>query len=263
MKIIDLPPQHEKLYCQCLEDWSDEMKEAGDHKELWYNSMRDKGLRVKLAVDDNGVPGTMIQYLPIEHSTVQGKDLYFIYCVWVHGHKQGRGDYRKRGMGKALLAAAEEDAKSLGAKGVAAWGVILPFFMRASWFKKHGYKTADRMGIMSLVWKPFTDDAVPPKWIRQKKRPQKEQGRVVVTGFKNGWCPAQNMTFERAKRAAAEFGDKVEFREVDTFDRNMFMEWGVADALYIDDKEVRTGPPPKYEKIRKMIEKKVKKNFRF
>jgi GNAT superfamily N-acetyltransferase len=214
---------------------------------------------VKLAMDDNGEIGGMIQYLPIEHSIVEGRELYFIHCIWVHGYKKGRGDFQKKGMGRSLLQAAEEDAASKGAKGIAAWGVALPFWMRASWFKKHGYKKVDKQGMMLLLWKPFTNDAVPPKWIREQKKPEKIPGQVTVTAFKNGWCPAQNMVFERAKRAAAELGDKVVFREIDTLDRNVFLEWGIADALFIDEKQVRTGPPPSYEKIRKLIQKRVRK----
>ena len=80
-----------------------------------------------------------------------------------------------------------------------------------------------------------------------------------MTAFLNGWCPAQNMTFERARKAASEFGDKVVFRKIDTFDRETLLEWGIADALFIDDKQVRTGPPPSYEKIKKMIAQKVRK----
>jgi hypothetical protein len=49
MKIVDLTPEHEHLYFCCLEDWSDEIKEAGDHKACWYCKMKDNGLRVKLA----------------------------------------------------------------------------------------------------------------------------------------------------------------------------------------------------------------------
>ena len=45
-------------------------------------------------------------------------------------------------MGKALLQAAERDAKERGARGMAAWGMSLPVFMRASWFKKQGYRKA-------------------------------------------------------------------------------------------------------------------------
>jgi hypothetical protein len=80
-----------------------------------------------------------------------------------------------------------------------------------------------------------------------------------VDAFKNGWCPASNLTFERAKRASAEFGDKVVFKEYDTTDSEVFSEWGMMDALFVDGKEVQTGPPPSYEKIYNIIEKKAKK----
>ena len=261
MKVIDLTEDHEQLYFVCLEDWSEEMKEAGNHKAVWYNKMKDKGLRVKLAVDDNGEVGGMIQYIPIEHSLVEGNDLYLINCIWVHGYKEGRGNFQKKGMGKALLHAAETDIETRGSKGMAAWGVALPFWMKASWFKKHGYSTVDKEGFLGqiLLWKPLTDDAVPPNWIRKKKEPEIVPGKVVVTAFLNGWCPAQNRTFERTKRAASEFGSKVLFRKIDTFDRNVFLQWGIADAFFIDGKQVRTGPPPSYEKIKKLIARRVKR----
>ena len=259
MEITDLLEEHTKIYFVCLEDWSEEMKEAGDHKEVWYHKMKDQGLRVKLALDDRGEVGGMIQYVPIEQSFADGNDLYFINCIWVHGYKEGRGNFRKQGMGQALLQAAEADVKARGAKGLAAWGLLLPFWMKASWFKQHGYTKVDRQGIQVLLWKPFTDEAAPPRWIRQQKKPETTPGKVTVTAFLNGWCPAQNLVFERAKRAASEFGDKVVFREINTFDRGVFLEWGIADALFIDDKSVRNGPPPSYDKIKKLIAKRVKK----
>ncbi len=237
MEIIDITEKHEPLYFLCLEDWSDELKEAGDHKEEWYNKVKDKGLGVKLAVDDRGEVGGMIQYMPIEHTHVEGKDLYFIHCIWVHGHKKGRGNFQK--------------------KGRVSWGISMPFWMKASWFKRHGYKKVDKDGMAILLWKPFVEDAVPPQWIKEKKIPEKVSGRVTVSAFKNGWCAVQNLAYERAKRAAAELGDKVEFREYNTFDKDVFNEWGIVDALFIDDKRVRTGPPPSYEKTKKIIKKKI------
>jgi len=260
MKIIDLTDDYNQIYFVCLEDWSEEMEESGDHKEIWYNKMKDKGLQVKLALDEDGQVGGMIQYVPIEYSFVEGSDLYFVHCIWVHGYKKGRGDFRKKGMGKALLEAAETDVKAKGSKGMVAWGLSLPFWMKASWFKKRGYTKVDRQGgIQILLWKPFTNSAIPPKWIKQKKKPETIPGRITVTAFINGWCPAQNLVFERARRAAAEFGDKVVFKEVNTFDREVFLEWGIPDALFIDSKQVWTGPPPSYDKIKKLIAKRVKK----
>ncbi|MBN2030527.1 GNAT family N-acetyltransferase [bacterium] len=259
MQVIDLTEKHKELYFQCLEDWSEEMKETGDHKACWYEKIKDKGLRVKLALDEKGEVGGMIQYIPVEYAPIEGTDLYFVNCIWVHGHKKGRGNFQKKGMGKALIRAAEEDVKTKGAEGLAAWGLALPIWMKASWFKKQGYRKVDRQGIQVLLWKPFMQDAIPPKWIRQKKKPEKQKGKVVVTALLNGWCSAQNIIFERAKRAAAELGDRVVFQEINTFNRDTFLEWGISDALFIDDKQMTSGPPPSYKKIKKRIAKRMKK----
>jgi len=86
-------------------------------------------------------------------------------------------------------------------------------------------------------------------------------GKVTITSFVSGWCTAQNIVYERAKRASADhqFGDKVVFQEIDTSDRPTMLEWGTSDALFIDGKELRTGPPPSYEKLRKLIARRVKR----
>lgn len=258
MKIIDLIPEFEKLYFCCLEDWSDEIREAGNHKECWYNKMKDKGLRVKLAQDDNGKIGGMIQYLPAELSFIEGNDLYFVLCIWVHGYKKGAGNFQKKGMGEALLKAAEDDVKNLGAKGLAVWGIVLPFFMKASWYKKNGYKVADKDGIMRLLWKSFSPDAQPPEFIKQKQVPEFTPGKVNISLFLNGWCPAQNMTYERTKRAIADFKDKILLREYLTIDKKVQREWGISDAVFINKKQIRTGPPPSFKTIRTKIEKKAR-----
>jgi hypothetical protein len=258
MEIVDLEEKYAEKYFLCLEDWSEEIKEAGNHKQLWYRKMKEKGLQVKLAIEDDNVIG-MIQYMPVEYSVVEGQNLYFINCIWVHGYKKGVGNHQNRGVGKSLLKAAEDDVKTKNSKGLAAWGISLPFWMKASWFKKQGYKKIDKNGMAVLLWKPFTKNAIPPKWIKEKKKPGKIADKVSVTSFKNGWCPALNLAYERAKRASQEFGDKVDFQEINTFDREVFLDWGISDALYIDGKQIRTGPPPSYKKIYKKIAKKVKK----
>jgi GNAT superfamily N-acetyltransferase len=257
VNIIDLGDEHRGLFAACLEEWSDDVREAGDRRACWVSRCLAKGLRAKLAVDERGVVGGMIQYLPIEHSTVDGSELYFIPCIWVHGHKQGRGNFQGHGMGCALLEAAEADARMLGAKGLAAWGLWLPFWMKASWFKRHGYREADRQGIAVLLWKPFSDDAQPPRWYpKGKKLPV--PGKVNVTAFVNGWCTGMNLAAERARRAAVDLGDKVTYCEVDTSEPGAIAKWGFSDALFVDGKEIRTGPPPSYERIRSIIAKRVR-----
>lgn len=260
MKVIDLTEDKKELFCLCLEDWSPEAHEAGPKRREWLDRSQKLGLRAKLAIDDDGIEGGMIQYGPIEHSNVDGSGLYFVYCIHVHGHKQGRGDFRGQGMGEAMLAAAEQDARQLGATGMAVWGLWLPFWMKASWFKKHGYRRADRQGIAALLWKPFTYDAEPPRWFPPtNKQLEPVPGKVNVTAFSNGWCLAQNLAYERARRASAEFGDKVAFREIDCSSRCAVAEWGRSDCVLVDGKELRNGPPLAYDKIRSVIEKRVRR----
>lgn len=261
MKVIDLTPEYVKTYLMCFEDWSDEMKEAGNHKYNWYEEMKDKGLGVKIALDDKGNAYGMIQYVPIEFSPATGENLYFIDCIWVHGYKEGVGNQQKKGTGIALLEAAEKDVKSRGADGIVCWGISMPFWMKASWYKKHGYSKVDKNAMAVLLWKPFTADAKKPKWISKIKEPSPNQhpGKVTVTAFYNARCNVDCITLERARRAANTFGDKVEFISINTHDKEKRLEWGATTGLYIEGKNIANGPPLSYEKIHKKIEGQVHK----
>ena len=263
MQIIDLSdfPQHSHDYFVCLEEYFEPFRESIHHKNEWYEKMqaRGLGLKVKLALDPSGVVGGMIHYLPVEHSYIEGEDIYFIPCIWVHRQPKGRGNMQGHGMGTELLKAAEDDARALGASGIAAWGAEFPGWMEAAWFIKHGYMEADREDYAILVWKPFTEDAKPPKWIRPRKKIETVPGKVTVTAFINGWCPVYNMLYDWARKAASEFGDNVIFQGIDTFDKKTIEEWGIWDGVYIDGENIQHGPPPEYEEIKQAIAERVEK----
>ena len=262
MQVVDLSDEYLGSYLACLEEWSDEMTEAGDHKARWYESMKDRGLRVKLALDDERRAVGMIQYLPIEQSIAEGEGLYMVLCIWVHGYRQGVGDHQGQGIGSALLAAAEDDAEQLGATGLAAWGITLPFWMRSAWFKKHGYETADRAEGRELVWKRFSADAETPKWVTPGHTPKPVAGQVTMTGYLSGWCPAMNLTYERAKRVAEELGDPVVFVSIDTGEPAAMRRHGHTDDVFLDGRKLQRGAPPSYEKIRKKTLKRVRRVHR-
>ena len=255
--IIDLNEKYFNTYCVCLEDSSKDMQEAGDHKKCWYDKMKDKGLGVKIAINEENKAIGMIQYTPAEFNLIEGQLLYQINCIWIPPDKKNR----KAGIGKALLKAAEEDVKARKAKGIAAWGLSIPVFMKASWFKKQDYKVVDKDGNQILLWKPFEDNLLEPKWIFQKKKPLKNMnsGKITITTFLSGICPVQNLNYERFNRAANEFKDKIVLQKIDTFCKENRNEWGIRDAVFIEDKCVSAGPPMSYKKIRKKIKKAVKK----
>ncbi len=73
MKIVDLTSNFKKQYCVCLDDWSDEMQLGAEAKCGWYDAMKDHGLRVKLALDEDDQVRGMIQYSPIEYCAAKGR----------------------------------------------------------------------------------------------------------------------------------------------------------------------------------------------
>lgn len=257
--VIDLDEQHLDSYCSCLEEYDARMVEGGQHKKAWITQMTPRGLRCKLAVEEDGTPIGMVETIPIEESFALGEKLAFVNCIWVHGHKGGVGNRQKRGAGLALLAAAEQDARDRGMDGIAAWGLALPLWMKASWFKRHGYLPADRAGIMSLVWKPFHDRAQKPAWMRGKLVPETNPGQATVSIYLNGQCPLMNFKAAQVKRIAGEFGESVAIREISTSDKPAMLEHRTKDSLFIGKRELRPGPPVPDEKLRRMIRKAVKR----
>jgi GNAT superfamily N-acetyltransferase len=259
MKIIDLTKDIEPLYFVCLAEWNKELNQTKSIKENWYRQMKEKGLRVKIALTDENVAAGMIEYMPIEYSCAQGSDLYIVNCIWVHGYEgKGPGNLQGKGLGQALLEAAEEDVRSLGRSGLAAWGISERMWMNAPWFQRHGYKKVDQTGWFVLLWKAFTENAVPPKWRKGKFRQEPVPGKVKVTSFFSGQCCSENSVYLDAKRAAGEYGENVVFEEIDMSKTENREKYGFGWRLYINGENLFTGIPPSYEQIRAKIKQLMK-----
>jgi len=260
MYIIDLNREYEDLYLVCLMEWHKPVVEVKEIKRNWYNKMKDRGLRVKIAFTDENIPGGMIEYMPVEYFPVKGSDIYVISCICIHGYEgKGRGNLRGKGLGKALLKAAEEDVKAMGKKGLAAWGLSGEDCMDLPWFEKQGYVKADEHGGRYLVWKSFSEDASLPKWIEGEFKQEQVEGKVKVTSFFSGECSSQNGAHYRAKKAASDYGDRVIFEEIDLSYEENRKKYGFGGGIYINGEDIFdiSVPPPSYDAIRKKIEEKL------
>ena len=93
----------------------------------------------------------------------------------------------------------------------------------------------------------------------QGRKPPRIADKVAVTAFINGWCPANNIVYERAKRVAEELGTDVVFESVHTTEQSAMITCGYSDCVFVDGKTVQKGPPPSYDRIYKIMAKRVKK----
>jgi GNAT superfamily N-acetyltransferase len=179
MRIVDLDDTLREDYLTCLEPWSDEAMEGRARKAAWLDKMQSRGLVVKLAVDDDGRAIGMIHAVPVEETPHQGEGLYFVLCIWVHGHPQGVGN-QGHGVGTALLEALEAAVRARGAEGIAAWGLALPVWMRARWFRRRGYRRRPARALGALV------EAVrrprPPAAVRPPRSPARCHRRAGRAG---------------------------------------------------------------------------------
>jgi GNAT superfamily N-acetyltransferase len=258
MKIINLIKKIEPLYYVCLEDWNKDLIEVKSIKEKWVEQMKEKGLHVKIALNDENKSVGMIEYMPIEFSYAEGNDLYIVNCIWVHGYEKGLKNHQGKGIGKSLLRAVEDDVKSLGKQGLAVWGLSEPYWMNAPWFKKQGYEQTDQIDWFVLLWKAFTEDAVPPKWMKGKFQQELIPRKVKVTSFFSGQCCSENSVYFAAKKAASEFDDRVIFESMDMSQKENRKKYGMDWRLYINGENLFNRHVPSYKEIKSKINEKLK-----
>ncbi len=260
--IRDLEKQDEMEFCNCLESWSDEMAESGDHKAHWLEQMKTEGtIGVKLAITDDGKYAGMIQYYPSLYSPAESSsgDIWFIHCIWVHGYKKGQGNFQGQGIGKALLAAAEKDILSRGGAAILAWGLSLPFWMKSRWYKKNGYHKADKTGIRELVIKSLDGTEHSGSWRKTAKLPpaRDANGNLLATTFMSGACTVTAIAYERLKNVASNL--PVTMKLIDASKPENLDEWGLADVIFIGRRRIEIGPPPSEAKLSRILRKEIKR----
>ena len=217
-------------FLKCLKVWSDS---HNIRKEKWMDFIGDN-LNVIMKKEDDDYVG-MIQYVPIEYGIAEGKNMYFIQCIWVNGYDEAFGPKQKKGYGTELLGKAIEDVKSKGTDAIVAWTYKDDDWLPASWYERQGFKLIDTDQYYELLWMPFKD-VEPPKLIRRK--PFQNFSKPTVSLFVNGWCQSGNKLYDIALGIAKGYGDKIDILEYDTTDREVFLKYGIMDGIFVNDREV-------------------------
>ncbi len=156
LQIRDMQRQDEPFVASCThvgetEEWDNSCR----RRIPWLREMQEQGMRVKVALLDRQHAG-FLYLLPIEIAPAGpvGQDLSVIQCLTVRNKLKGHG------VGHALVAAAEEEARRQGRKGIVVTGFYHDFwFMPARFFEECGFTVATREGNVAILWKTFDDQA--------------------------------------------------------------------------------------------------------
>jgi len=228
---------------------SDEIDRCGRARAVYLEEARAQGARVKVVLLDGRQVG-LIYLLPIEMCPwgPLGEGLMVIPCLFVQHRWTGMG------LGRALLDAAEEEARQQGMQGIVTEAFHHDsWFMPASFFERNGYTEVGRQGTSALLWKPFSPTATLPRHLEPRYQFQPVPGRVVIDLFWQTFCETSWIEAQRVREVAAEFGDAVLLREYPADDRATLMRYQIPRAIYVNGKQIDWGYEAPREGIREAI----------
>jgi len=250
LQIRNMKTQDERFVASCTHvGETDEWDASCQRRIPWLCEMYEKGMRVKVATLDGQHAGFLYLF-PIESAPAGpvGKDLSVIQCLAV------RDKMKHHGAGQALVAAAEEEARKQGRKGIVVTGFYHDFwFMPASFFETCGFAVARRKGNAAILWKAFDDSAEAPAFMERRYRFIPVEGKVAIDLFWSRSCLTTDTEAQRVREVAAEFGDAVELREYPSDDPAIRARYAIYRAILIDGKEVGWGYEAPRDGLRQAI----------
>ncbi|MCH5180325.1 MAG: GNAT family N-acetyltransferase [Erysipelotrichales bacterium] len=180
-------------------------------KKKWLSQRLKEG-HVLRKLDTNST--VYIEYAPLESAwvPVEGKNYYYIYCLWIINHN------RRKGYGTELMKYCIEDAKKNGKSGICMLGAK----KQKSWFsdqafaKKFGFEVVDttKNGYQLLA---LSFDGTIPKFTESAKKEVIEEQDLTI--YYDMQCPFIYEAVEKIKAYCNENNVPLNLIEVDTLEK--------------------------------------------
>ena len=227
--------------------------EAAQIRMQWLKGqLREGRISVKVAVDESGNPLGFIHLTPIEHPTsgMIGKGLMVIPCLTL-SYLQVYAKKRGTGVGRAMLEAAEQEARRKGFKGLAVHAYDGDFwFMPSGFFQRVGFRRVlENSEIWVKKWGETGDPSLRPTQYKYAPVP----GKVVIDYFWSPFCLTVCEELLNIRQVSEEFGDKVILREYRADDPEVATRYGMGCALFIDGERKDWGYAPPKDDLRQVI----------
>ena len=159
INILDITEDNvDEIGIYCIKD----KKSPGYHAKVdWFKMKMNHGLKIKIAVDENGKQLGFIEYIPSELAwrPIKANNYYFIQCIALFVKEA-----KEKGIGSYLIQECEKDAKINKKAGICAMSSDGPWIANKSLFEKNKFRVAEKLDRFELMVKTFDHISIKPQF---------------------------------------------------------------------------------------------------
>ena len=258
LRVVDADDRYFRYVSLCthIDSSSPDQVKAAERRLEWLkDQIREGRMAVKVAINGDGKPLGFMHLIPIEFPTsgMVGRDLMVIPCLTLN-YKRVYAKERGTGVGRVLVEAGEQEARSRGLKGLAVRAYEGDFwFMPSGFFEKLGFTRVEASEIWVRRWAETDAPSLRPSQYRYVPVP----GKVVIDYFWSPFCLTVCQEIDTIRQVAEEFGDRVVLREYRADDPDIAARYGMGRALFINGERRDWGYAAPEEDLRRVVNSKL------
>lgn len=176
----------------------------------WFKEKINQGLKIKIAVDNNGKQVGFIEYIPSELAwrPIKADNYYFIQCIALFVK-----DAKDKGIGSYLIHQCEQDALTGNKYGICAMSSEGPWMATKSLYEKNEFTITDRLDRFELMAKSYVNKYSKPKFIDWSKELTKYEGWHLIYSDQ---CPWHEKSVSDIQQSAVNNGIQLSIKKLKT-----------------------------------------------
>jgi len=241
----------EEVGIYCIKD----KKSPGYKSKVeWFKNEINKGLRIKIAVDNQGKQLGFIEYISSELAwrPIKATNYFFIQCIALFDKEA-----KDMGIGSFLIQKCEQDAKDNKKSGICAMSSEGPWIANSSLYDKNKFTIADRLDRFELMVKSFDNVKTKPCFIDWTKAQFKYSGWNLVYADQ---CPWHEKSINDIRQSAINNGIELTIKKLKTHKEAQSAPSGFGTFSLIKDGKLLADHYISRTRFENMLRQEIKKS---